>query len=51
MQKNFNFISCRKDQDKIEKARSMREAGKRIAVSVEQPPSVCFYTFLNAYQG
>ena len=45
------ILLCRRDCDKIEKARSYREAMKRVVVSAESPPSICFYTLLNTQQG
>ncbi|KAK7484651.1 hypothetical protein BaRGS_00024059 [Batillaria attramentaria] len=40
-----------KDQDKIEKITAYREALKRVKLSAEHLPSICFYTFTNACQG
>lgn len=40
-----------KDQDRSEKTRAIREAWKRTKLDPNHMPSVCFYTFLNAYQG
>ncbi|XP_076448428.1 transcription initiation factor TFIID subunit 5-like [Babylonia areolata] len=40
-----------KDQDKVEKIAAFREALKRVKLSSEQLPSICFYTFLNSTQG
>lgn len=40
-----------KDQDKIEKVTAYREALKRVKLSADHLPSICFYTFLNACQG
>jgi len=40
-----------RDVDKLEKARAMKEATKRVQLSPEQLPSICFYTFMNAFQG
>ncbi len=40
-----------KDQDKLEKTRAFMEAMRRAKVDRNHLPSVCFYTFLNAYQG
>uniref|UniRef100_A0A8C5QXC6 Transcription initiation factor TFIID subunit 5 n=1 Tax=Leptobrachium leishanense TaxID=445787 RepID=A0A8C5QXC6_9ANUR len=40
-----------KDSDKLDKIMIMKEAGKRVRLGPENLPSICFYTFLNAYQG
>ncbi|XP_019215158.1 transcription initiation factor TFIID subunit 5 isoform X1 [Oreochromis niloticus] len=40
-----------KDSDKLDKIMYMKEATKRIRLGPDNLPSVCFYTFLNAYQG
>ncbi|XP_035827359.1 transcription initiation factor TFIID subunit 5 isoform X2 [Aplysia californica] len=40
-----------KDQDKVEKTRAFREAMRRAKLDHSHMPSVCFYTFLNVYQG
>ncbi|KAJ4944172.1 hypothetical protein JOQ06_012717 [Pogonophryne albipinna] len=40
-----------KDSDKLDKIMYMKEATKRIRLGPEILPSICFYTFLNAYQG
>ncbi|TFK07004.1 ankyrin repeat domain-containing protein 1 [Platysternon megacephalum] len=40
-----------KDSDKLDKIMNMKEATKRVRVGPECLPSICFYTFLNAYQG
>uniref|UniRef100_A0A8C9SUW0 Transcription initiation factor TFIID subunit 5 n=1 Tax=Scleropages formosus TaxID=113540 RepID=A0A8C9SUW0_SCLFO len=40
-----------KDSDKLDKIMYMKEATKRIRLGPESLPSICFYTFLNAYQG
>lgn len=39
-----------KDSDKLDKIMYMKEATKRIRLGPENLPSICFYTFLNAYQ-
>lgn len=39
-----------KDSDKLDKIMYMKEATKRIRLTPETLPSICFYTFLNAYQ-
>lgn len=39
-----------KDSDKLDKIMYMKEATKRIRLGPDNLPSVCFYTFLNAYQ-
>uniref|UniRef100_A0A8C3IJX9 Transcription initiation factor TFIID subunit 5 n=1 Tax=Chrysemys picta bellii TaxID=8478 RepID=A0A8C3IJX9_CHRPI len=40
-----------KDSDKLDKIMNMKEATKRVRLGPECLPSICFYTFLNAYQG
>ncbi|XP_075791666.1 transcription initiation factor TFIID subunit 5 isoform X2 [Pelodiscus sinensis] len=40
-----------KDSDKLDKIMNMKEATKRVRLGPEYLPSICFYTFLNAYQG
>ncbi|XP_023696756.1 transcription initiation factor TFIID subunit 5 isoform X2 [Paramormyrops kingsleyae] len=40
-----------KDSDKLDKIMYMKEATKRIRLGPDNLPSICFYTFLNAYQG
>ncbi|XP_053548425.1 transcription initiation factor TFIID subunit 5 [Bombina bombina] len=40
-----------KDSDKLDKIMIMKEAAKRVRLGPESLPSICFYTFLNAYQG
>ncbi|XP_059164243.1 transcription initiation factor TFIID subunit 5-like [Physella acuta] len=40
-----------KDQDHRERALSYREAKKRAKLDHSHLPSICFYTFLNSYQG
>ncbi|XP_071791479.1 transcription initiation factor TFIID subunit 5-like [Asterias amurensis] len=40
-----------KDSDKIDRAIALRELSKRIRLGPDCLPSICFYTFLNAYQG
>lgn len=45
----FQFTSvCRKETDKVEKARALREASKRVNLSPECLPSICCYTLLNS---
>lgn len=39
-----------KDSDKLDKIMYMKESTKRIRLGRENLPSICFYTFLNAYQ-
>lgn len=39
-----------RDIDKIEKAKALRESAKRVTLSPERLPSVCFYTVLNGDQ-
>ncbi|CAL8141321.1 unnamed protein product [Orchesella dallaii] len=36
-----------RDVDKIEKAKALREAAKRVTLGPDKMPSVCFYTILN----
>ncbi|KAF2981177.1 hypothetical protein EK904_014528 [Melospiza melodia maxima] len=40
-----------KDSDKLDKVMHMKEAARRVRLGPECLPSICFYTFLNAYQG
>ncbi|XP_074652274.1 transcription initiation factor TFIID subunit 5-like [Tubulanus polymorphus] len=40
-----------KDADKLDKVNQFRESLKRVKLGPDCLPSVCFYTFLNAYQG
>ncbi|XP_072319000.1 transcription initiation factor TFIID subunit 5 [Eucyclogobius newberryi] len=40
-----------KDSDKLDKIMYMKESTKRIRLGPEILPSICFYSFLNAYQG
>uniref|UniRef100_A0A8D0DJQ4 Transcription initiation factor TFIID subunit 5 n=1 Tax=Salvator merianae TaxID=96440 RepID=A0A8D0DJQ4_SALMN len=40
-----------KDSDKQDKIMNMKEATKRVRLGPDCLPSICFYTFLNAYQG
>ena len=37
-----------RDVDKMEKIKALREASKRVNLSPENLPSVCFYTLLNS---
>lgn len=37
----------RRDIDKLEKVRALREASKRVALGPDNLPSICFYTMLN----
>lgn len=39
-----------KDSDKLDKIMYMKESTKRIRLGPENLPSICFYSFLNAYQ-
>lgn len=39
-----------KDSDKLDKIMNMKEATKKIRLGPENLPSICFYSFLNAYQ-
>lgn len=39
-----------KDSDKLDKIMYMKEATKKIRLGPDNLPSICFYTFLNAYQ-
>lgn len=45
-----HFYSDRKDADKMEKVKAMREAIKRVTLGPENLPSICCYTLLNASQ-
>ncbi|XP_046989330.1 transcription initiation factor TFIID subunit 5 [Schistocerca americana] len=38
-----------KDADKVEKAKAMREASKRVTLGPDSLPSICFYTLLNSH--
>lgn len=38
-----------KDADKLEKIKALREASKRVNLSPDSLPSVCFYTILNSF--
>lgn len=38
----------RKENDKIEKGKAIREATKRVQLGPESLPSICFYTLLNS---
>ncbi|CAI9728746.1 transcription initiation factor TFIID subunit 5-like [Octopus vulgaris] len=40
-----------KDLDKLEKVTAFRETMKRIKLGPDTMPSICFYTFMNSYQG
>ncbi|XP_077311401.1 transcription initiation factor TFIID subunit 5 [Lithobates pipiens] len=40
-----------KDSDKLDKIMIMKEAAKRVRLGPDLLPSICFYSFLNAYQG
>ncbi|XP_056265904.1 transcription initiation factor TFIID subunit 5 [Pseudoliparis swirei] len=40
-----------KDSDKLDKIMYMKEATKRVRLGPDNLPSICFYSFLNAYQG
>ncbi|XP_043837160.1 transcription initiation factor TFIID subunit 5-like [Dromiciops gliroides] len=40
-----------KDSDKLDKIMNMKETTKRLRLGPDCLPSICFYTFLNAYQG
>lgn len=39
-----------KDSDKLDKIMYMKESTKKIRLGPENLPSICFYSFLNAYQ-
>lgn len=41
----------RKDNDKLEKIKALRESSKRVNLGPETLPSICFYTLLNANHG
>lgn len=45
---NIVLFICRKETDKVEKAKALREASKRIQLGPESLPSICFYTLLNS---
>lgn len=38
----------RKETDKLEKGKAIREAAKRVQLGPESLPSICFYTLLNS---
>ncbi|XP_033114696.1 transcription initiation factor TFIID subunit 5-like [Anneissia japonica] len=40
-----------KDSDKLARAIALRESAKRIRLAADSLPSICFYSFLNAYDG
>ncbi|XP_071943039.1 transcription initiation factor TFIID subunit 5-like [Antedon mediterranea] len=40
-----------KDSDKLARAIALRESLKRIRLAADSLPSICFYSFLNAYDG
>ncbi|XP_038146657.1 transcription initiation factor TFIID subunit 5 isoform X1 [Cyprinodon tularosa] len=40
-----------KDSDKLDKIMYLKESTKRVRLGPDNLPSICFYTFLNAYQG
>lgn len=40
----------RKETDKIEKGKALREASKRVQLGPDSLPSICFYTLLNSGQ-
>ncbi|CAL8269474.1 transcription initiation factor TFIID subunit 5 [Gadus morhua] len=40
-----------KDSDKLDKIMNLKEATKRVRLGRDTLPSICFYSFLNAYQG
>ena len=42
-----SFLLFRRDIDKVEKVKAMREATKRVALGPDNLPSICFYTMLN----
>jgi len=41
-------VSFRKDADKLEKMKAVREATKRVALGPDSLPSICLYTVLNS---
>lgn len=41
-------MNYRKDADKLEKIKALREASKRVTLGPDALPSVCMYTLLNA---
>jgi transcription initiation factor TFIID subunit 5 len=51
MDMSYIFVlqsACRKDADKLEKVKALREASKRVTLGPETLPSICFYTLLNS---
>lgn len=42
---------CRKDNDKKEKIKALRELSKRVTLGPDSLPSICFYTLLNGANG
>lgn len=38
----------RKEIDKVEKGKALREASKRVQLGPDSLPSICFYTLLNS---
>ena len=45
----WSFSPCRKDSDKLVKITLLREATKRVTLSPDNLPSICFYSVLNAH--
>lgn len=45
----LHFI-FRKETDKLEKGKAIREATKRVNLGPDSLPSICFYTLLNSGQ-
>lgn len=45
---NYLTYMFRKDADKLEKIKALREASKRANLGPESLPSICFYTLLNS---
>uniref|UniRef100_UPI00358F1E56 transcription initiation factor TFIID subunit 5-like isoform X2 n=1 Tax=Myxine glutinosa TaxID=7769 RepID=UPI00358F1E56 len=40
-----------KDGERLDKVLALRESNRRLRLGPNTPPSICFYTLLNAYQG
>ncbi len=38
----------RRDVDKVEKVKALREAAKRVNLGPDNLPSICFYTLVNS---
>lgn len=44
----YIFFLYRRDIDKVEKIKALREASKRVNLGPDNLPSICFYTMLNS---